>query len=70
MSAILAKPKVNSRWRSKNGAHKGMEVIVSKLGDTTVVVSPVTGNKKTKLKGKALTWRLPIDAFYRRYEQC
>lgn len=65
---VVAKPKLNSRWISRNGQHKGMEVIVSKVSDTTVVIMPLNGHRRSVVKGP-LTWRLPLDAFYRRYVQ-
>jgi hypothetical protein len=69
VSTVVSYPEINSRWRSRNGAHKGMEVVVKKTGGATVVVLPISTNKKRQLKNGALTWRLPLDAFYRRYER-
>jgi hypothetical protein len=66
---VPRKPPEGSRWISKNGKHKGIEIVVIKVGDTTVVIKPANKNNGgNRILRKPLTWRLPLDAFYRRYE--
>jgi hypothetical protein len=67
---VARKPALGSRWISKNGNHKGLEIVVTKVSQTTVVVEPIGNHHKAnKIRGKPYKWRLPLDAFYRRYEQ-
>jgi len=68
LKVAFRRPKEGSRWRAKIGKHKGdLEVIVRKVGVTTVALEKTSGNLNGSSKRGSLL-RLPIDAFYRRYE--
>jgi len=62
-------PAIGSHWISKNGDHTGIEVVVVKIGGNSVVVEPTGKGISSKYRKKPHTWRLPLDAFYRRYEK-
>jgi hypothetical protein len=65
---VSRKPKVGSLWRAKLGRHIGMEGRVVHVGATMVFMQKTYGtvNGSSKRGG----WiKLPIDAFWRKYEQ-
>jgi hypothetical protein len=62
---------VGTRWRAKIGDHKGLEVTVVKVGATSVALRQ-TRNGRITVNGsssRGAIMRLPIDAFFRRYER-
>ncbi len=68
MKVADRKPKVGTKWRAKLGKHEGIIVIVRKVGATTVALEKIEGNLNGSSRRDALL-RLPLDAFYRRYER-
>jgi hypothetical protein len=66
VKVLKKSPKVGSRWKSKIGKHD-IEVVVRKVGTTTVALEKVSGTLNGSSKRGSLL-RLPIDAFFRRYE--
>jgi len=70
MSKVISKPQIGSKWRAKIGDHVGLEVTVVKVGTTTVALRQ--GKGRISVNGSAnrgALLRLPIDAFFRRYER-
>ncbi len=67
MKVITKKPKIASKWRAKLGKHVGIIVVVKKVGATTVALEKIEGNLNGSSRRGALM-RLPLDAFFRRYE--
>lgn len=58
--------KPGSRWVARIGKHKGMRVDVVKCNGQQVVCRPAKGEEK-RSNSYTSYWRLPIDAFTRRY---
>jgi len=67
LKVIAHRPRLGSKWRAKLGKHVGIIVVVRKVGTTTVALEKIDGNLNGSSRRGALL-RLPLDAFYRRYE--
>ncbi len=67
MKVVTKRPKLNTKWRAKLGKHEGIIVVVKKVGATTVALEKIEGNLNGSSRRGALM-RLPLDAFFRRYE--
>jgi hypothetical protein len=67
MKVISKRPRVGTKWRAKLGDHKGIIVVIKKVGTTTVALEKLEGSINGSSRRGALM-RLPLDAFFRRYE--
>jgi hypothetical protein len=61
------KPKVGTKVRAKIGNHRGIEAVVIKTTANMVFLNKTYGRINGSSKRGSLM-KLPIDAFWRRYE--
>ena len=66
----MDRPELKSKWRAKIGKHIGLEVEVVKVGDISVALKPLNGTRvrPNGSSRRGALMRLPLEAFYRRYE--
>ena len=67
MKVISNRPKLGSKWRSKLGRHIGMEGVVVKTSINMVWLQRTYGRVNGSSKRGGFV-KLPIDAFWRKYE--
>ena len=67
MKVISNKPKIGMRVRAKIGNHKGIEAVVIKTTANMVFLRKTFGRINGSSNSGGIM-KLPIDAFWRRYE--